>query len=242
MSNLNKSLWNRIEKYFPIVLGVFEVVLGLVFVFIKIIFPEWDTLNSQILSDLGIGIIAAGLVTATLEPISRKRLQGDIAEIKKSHFEVILKGVMPEKIYEEIQAHIIRQPFLRENVRMNFEFAWANNDQKILLRKQATYYEVTNMSKTIEKYNIRIIEEKEVGLKYPDLPKITELKIESDDLEIPVLSSIDLLKLQNTTDQYIEVNYPVSLKPGDKIKVWLKSESAISSRVHIVAKIGRAHV
>jgi hypothetical protein len=190
-----------------------------------------------LLSDLGVGLIAAGLVTATLEPISRKRLQNDIAEIKKSHFEAILKGVMPEEIYKEIQAHIIRQPFLRQNVRINFEFEWLDNKHEIIIRDQSTYYEVTNVSKTIEKYDVRIVEEREGGLIIKDLPKITGLTIKDKRGEI-ALSNDELLPYQKkSNDQYLEVCYPVLLAPEDTIKVFLKSKSALANRVHTVVML-----
>lgn len=122
MTNTESDLWRRFESRVPIIIGLGEVLIGLVLVVIgatlpSTSLPKWII---DVLVNLGVGLMAAGAVTATLEPISRRRQQNDIAEIKKTHFEAMLRGVMPGPIFDEIQAHIIRQPFLRENVRTTY--------------------------------------------------------------------------------------------------------------------------
>jgi hypothetical protein len=234
MSNSELKTWRQIENNFPIFLGVGEILVGLVLIALQTIFPNINSPFTKLLSDLGIGLIAAGVVTATLEPISRRRLQSDISEIKKANFEAILKGVMPEEIYEEIQAHIIRQPFLRENVRMIFECEWVDSKREILSRSQTTYYEVKNISKTIEKYDVRVLEEREHGVDYLNIPQITEIVVQRDSKDEIRLGQPELAKIQVDTGQHIEVCYPIMLKPGDKVKIWLRSKSMLSNRVHTV--------
>ena len=117
--------------------------------------PHWIPLwLFDISSNLGIGLVAAGIITGSLEKISRKRLQDDITEIKGAHFESILKGIMPTLIFEEIRTHIIGQPFLRRNYMWTFEFVWEDEKKKYVHAYFWVHYEVENLSRTLESYEL----------------------------------------------------------------------------------------
>jgi hypothetical protein len=232
MPTSETKIWKRIENSIPFLVGLGEVLLGLAFVAIDK-FISVSTSIMGVISEVGIGLIAAGIITLTLEPITRRRLQSDIEEVKRTHFETLLTGVMPEPIFKEVQAHIIRQPFLRENVQTTFELSWVDEKRTSVFKYSVAQYDVTNISKTNEIYQIRVIEEKEIGSKFPDFTKISEIRIQLDEQKEDVYDFERLKDHLRITDELIEVRMGFPLAPDQKARVTVKSQSILSDRIHI---------
>lgn len=232
-ANPDKLKFVEINK--PIIVGICELVIGLILITtaslappLNIPAPLWLL---SLLSDLGIGLLAAGIITGTLEPVSRKRLQLDIAEIKQAHFESVLKGLMPEPIFHEVQAHIIRKPFLRTNFSVNLELSWVDETREYLYKSQTVSYNVENVSRTLERYELRVYEERINEDRFPGATSIREIRVQSsDDLEPNVYIADSLDKFIEKTDQLVEARIPVMLEPGQRVRIVTQVKSVHFSR------------
>ena len=230
---INLYEWVLIERRIPVIVGIGEGILGLLFVAIAssalpLNLPQW--LPPDLLSNLGIGLLAAGITTGTLEPISRKRLQRDVEELKQAHFESILKGLMPEPIFDEVQAHIIRQPFLRENFRWTVELGWLDETHEYLCKSSVGYYEVKNASRTLESYELRASEERVNEDRFPGSTRIQEVQFQRDGDEQPsIYAEVDLDKFLEKTDRYVRVLIPFTLQPDARAKIRVSSQSIVQA-------------
>ena len=238
MSYAKLTVWKRLESGAAIFIGLAEILAGLALVvFIGVAPPtvmSWAAWIPGVMTHLGVALLAAGAVTATLEPISRRRQQNDIDEIKKTHFEAMLKGVMPEAVFDEVQAHIIRQPFLRENFRVTYEFKWGDSTRATALKYLAGYYEVTNLSRTLESYEVRVLVEKMLNPQHAGFDGIKEIIVDEGPGMKRCYTGEELNGLQKITDQLIEARVPVQVAPGEKVRVTSSSQSEISDRTQIL--------
>lgn len=232
----NGDKWRFIEYITPIFIAIGEAGLGLTFILIaslasplSIPLPGW---SFGLLSNLGIGLLAAGIITGTLEPITRKRLQRDIEEIKQAHIESVLKGLMSEPIFREVQAHIIRQPFLRRDFRVTIELSWKDKQKReYLCKSQTVNYDVENVSRTLEDYELYVFEEKVNEDLFPGSTVITEIKVDSlDGREPSVYTDNKLAEYIETTEQLVEARIPVKLRPNQNIRIFTSMRSIHSSR------------
>lgn len=235
---MNPSEWEFIEQSASVIIGVSEILTGLLLIVLGYLSIPFFGLNlapwlSGTLSDLGVGLLASGIITSTLEPISRKRLQSDIKEIKEAHFESVLKGLMPEPIFREVQAHIIRQPFLRMNCDATLELEWVDEKREYLHKSLVGSCEVKNVSQTLERYELRVSEERINEDKFPESTRIREIRVQpSGDkfMEAIVYKGPDLEKLVKKTQQYVRVVIPIILKPDQKVRIVTHVESILSNR------------
>lgn len=231
----NTENWASVERGMPVIIGIGEGLLGLALIAIaslasplSIPLPLWSL---GVLSDLGIGLLAAGIITGTLEPISRKRLQRDIEQIREAHFETMLKGLMPEPIFEEVQAHIIREPFLRRNFRVVLELSWTDETREYLHKSQIISYEVENASRTLERYGLRVWEERANEDRFPGSTRIQEIQVQPYDGKQPsVYVDTDLDDFIEKTPQDVRALIPVMLEPGERARVVTRVRSVMSSR------------
>jgi hypothetical protein len=232
----NPVKWLFIERRLPIVLGIIEGLAGLILISIAAIAAFHLQISMQpelinLLSDLGIGLLTAGVITGTLEPISRRRMQRDIKEIKRTHFESLLKGFMPEPIFNEVQAHIIRQPFLRTNFHVTRELGWEDETREYLKNSLTFSYDVENVSRTLENYELYVGQERVNEDKFPGTTRIQMIRLQSSrDLQSIVYSGDDLEKFMEKTDQFISARIPVMLEPGQKVNVVARMSSMLESR------------
>jgi len=178
--------------------------------------PEWAFAS---LSNIGTGLIAAGILAFTLERASRRRHQIDVAEIKSAHAESILKELMPQPIFEEVKAHIIQQPFLRTNCHGIIQLSWLDETKKYLSMSDVFSYEVENTSRTIEEYEIRVFEEKMNVDEFPGCTQIQEIKVINATSGPSEYTGTKLKDYMTITDQFIEAKILKRLQPGQKMKI-----------------------
>lgn len=228
------------ETHIPILVGIGEILVGIIIILINRIFLYQRVFASAdvggVLSDVGVGLVAAGIITITLEPFSRKRLQSDINEIKKANFEALLKGVMPEPIFVQVQNHIIRQPFLRENVRTTFVFEWRDKERTIVRKTSTAQYSISNISSTIQTYDLTVSEDIDLGTEFHDETRITEIAIKQSGKQ----SNYDESKIktiEERNDQFVEAHIPLPLSPGERADITIKSQSILPNRYHIYVVI-----
>lgn len=185
----------------------------------------------NVLSNVGAGLIGAGILTIILERSNRNRHKNDVAELKEAHFESVLKGLMPEPIFLEVQAHIIRQPFIRKNFIETVELSWVDGTKEYLRKSDTANYEIENISKTLEVYELRVSEERVNRDKFPNGTGIDEIKLQNKDFSVQSLYNGDkLADILEETDQYVRVIIPVRLPPGEKTKVTVKTSSIFSAK------------
>jgi hypothetical protein len=225
-----RSFTEQLEYRIPIIVGIGEALIGLMLT----VAPELIKIPEAVahfLPHLGIGVLAAGVLTATIEPIARKRLQHDILAIRSAHFETMLRGLMPEPIFEQVQAHIIMQPFLRSNFYVTAELNWKDEAHEYLSQFQTIRYDVTNIARTIEQFKVSAFEERMHEDKFPNSTKIHSISIQRPDyLEPDEYKGERLDKIRNVTDQVVEVSIPIQLLPGQKAKVAMCIDSILASR------------
>jgi hypothetical protein len=233
--NANSDQWSFVERRLPLFVGVGEGLLGLIFIAIaalalplKISMPQWLL---GVLSDLGVGLVAAGIITGTVEPISRRRLQHDVEEIRQAHFESLLKGFMPERIFYEVQEHIIRQPFMRTNLHGTFEISWADETREYLSKSVIIGYDVENVSRTLETYELRADVERVNEDRFPGSTSIQEVRVQpSGDLKPIVYNGDNLERFIERTDQLVKAIIPIALEPSQKARVVIRWRNIRASR------------
>jgi len=236
MQSPEQNLLKRIETHMPILVGIGEILIGIIIILMNRIYLYQRVFASAdiggVLSDVGVGLVAAGIITITLEPFSRKRLQSDINEIKKANFEALLKGVMPEPIFVQVQNHIIRQPFLRENVRTTFVFEWRDKERTIVRKTSTAQYSITNISSTIQTYDLTASHDIDLGTEFHDEVKITEIVVKQNgmerDYDEPKIKTVEV-----RNDQFVEVHIPLPLLPGEMANITIKSQNILPNRYHI---------
>lgn len=231
----NPFKWKIFEHQLFIVVGLGEVLGGFLLITVSSLLPFRVPPSPQwlldILSNLGIGLVAAGIATGTIEAISRKRLQHDIAEMKEAHFESILKGFIPTPIFEEIKTQIIAQPFLRRDFNWAFEFTWEDEERKFIHKYHIVDYEVKNVSQTLEKYELLVIEERTREEFDKKIEYIKKIEVQRNGEENPHLYlPADLEKYTEKAKQYIRISKRLPLNPNESIRVRILSENILPSR------------
>jgi hypothetical protein len=221
---MKPELYKWFEQRIPLVIGSLEVVVGLVLVIFAAIAPrlaiQVSPWLSSLLSDLGVGLLSAGIITGTLEPLSRKRSLNDIQEIKQASYDAILRELMPREIFTEVQEQIIRQPFLRKNSMVVLDIQWLNKKRGFLLIQSTIGYEVKNVSKTLERYLVRVNQERMYENEYPNNVKILKVQIfgqtESD---VRTYEGKELEGKTTSDEKFIRVEIPLALEPDETISV-----------------------
>lgn len=229
-TNRSSSLKERFEYRMAIIIGIGQVIIGLLLTVIprSTASPLWVI---DLLSHLGIGVLAAGILTATLEPISRKRSQRAIEEIRAAHFEAILKGFMPEPIFEEIQNHIIREPFTRTNFRVAVEFSWKGNTGEYLSKSQTLHYDVQNIAQSVQEFEINTWEERKNEEKFPNNTAIYYIGVQTTDGSTRIEYNEDNIReIEEITDQLIGARFTIRLKPAQKAEVLIRMRSVLLSK------------
>ncbi|HEU0143399.1 MAG TPA: hypothetical protein VFQ47_01320 [Nitrososphaera sp.] len=224
------SLKERFEYRMAIIIGIGQAFIGLMLTVIPplTVSPLWII---DLLSHVGIGILAAGVLTATLEPISRMRLQRAIEEIRTAHFEAILKGFMPEPIFEEVQNHIIREPFLRSNFRVAVEFSWKDEAREYLSKSQTVRYDVQNIAQNVEEFEVNTWEERKNEDKFPNNAAIYYISVQTLDGSTRIeYNENNIHEIQKVTDQLVEAQFTIHLKPGQKAEVIIRMRSVLLSK------------
>ncbi len=185
---------------------------------IDIKLPVW--LNN-IFINLGTGLIAAGLLTVTLEKSNRKRHHEDIEELKRFHGESILKELIPQPFFDEVKVSIMDHPFLRSNYQGTIQMNWKDvENKKYLIVTDVYSYDIKNISNKTQEFEVRIYEDKMHEDIFPGCTKVVEFKIErilDEDKEIEITK---ILPSQiNKETNFIEAKIPIELKPNQKITV-----------------------
>lgn len=76
--------------------GAGELFVGIILALVAALGKVFDfsipTSVQGVMSNLGIGLVAAGVITMTVEVMNRKRARRDITEIRDAHLETLLNG------------------------------------------------------------------------------------------------------------------------------------------------------
>lgn len=170
------------------------------------------------LSHLGAGLIAAGILSIVLDRAERQRHQREMAELRDAHSEAILKELMPDPIFKEVQAHIIRQPFLRSNFQASIELTRMDHSRDYLRKIQTCRYDVQNVSRTLERYELRASEERMHDSKFPGSTAILSIATRSGNL-LANYEGGSLEPYLQLTPEYVRAIIPLSVRPQETVSV-----------------------
>ncbi len=139
---------------------------------------------------------------------------------------------MPEPVFEEIKAHIIQEPFLRERVHVTLELNWTNvTEREYLYKKMFCSCDVKNIFRTKAKYEMITYEERYSEDHFPGFTKISEVTILDEETKKTVVYKDEALNnVTQKTDYSVQVIIPIDLESGQKIKVTAYTESVLSNR------------
>ena len=154
-------------------------------------------------------------------------MRQDINEIKKANFESIIKGLITEPIFREIQEHIIREPFLRRNFSIIITLKWKDEPLKDYLElNRFLSYEIENISQIPGTYILRSFEEKKYEDKFPGNTAIEEIKVQkmpfTDDAALSIYSGESLKKYIDGIETGIYARIPIVFNPSEKAKINVK--------------------
>ena len=172
-----------------------------------------------VMSNLGMGLVAAGVITMTVKVMDRKRTKSDIAEIRDAHLETLLKGFIPPQLFEAIRSQIIQQPFIRTNYHTTLSLSWRSPSRDFIVKNEVTVWDVENVSLTQQIYELRVGESNDCFQQLPE-----EVAIRSVDIERVEGQSIHLrgttLAAQTIREaQFLRTTIPVPLKPTERVKI-----------------------
>jgi hypothetical protein len=228
-----------LERTMPVVVGAVEAVLGIAFLVAPKLLkmPGW---SEDLLPDIGIGLLAAGILTMSIEPIARRRLHRDVKEMREAHFESVLKGFMPESIFEEVRTQIIDQPFLRKDFRLTIELSPPGNKPAYLRKTQTISYEVENTSRAPGTFIVAPWVERRNEDQFPNGTKIETVKVTSPYTSRATehdgtgseeeYSGQRLEEMCEKTDVAVTAEISVPLGPGQTARVVAVTTSILESR------------
>jgi hypothetical protein len=215
-------------------LGLLEIALGVVGSVLGVVMHvrhhEWA---AAFLSHVGVGFMAAGLLTATVEYLSHRRHQRQIdeAESRTRDFLVrlqnatagtILRQFIPETVLEEVQQQIVRKPFIRFDFRLVLQFAWEDAAHTRLLRRARVSYRVKNASQSPQVFELRAAEDWPSD-EQPALVDITHLYVRREPDGKGRLQNLAVERKKELTDSCLMVEEKIPLNPDESVSVVWKS-------------------
>ncbi|MCW5806803.1 MAG: hypothetical protein KIT31_30880, partial [Deltaproteobacteria bacterium] len=157
-------------------------------------------------------------------------------QIKTAHFEAVLQGVMPKEIFDQVESQIIRQPFLRRDMRTLFALKWRDRDKHILTKKTTSIYSISNISRAEATFNLTASIDLEIDTQYHDETRFQEIRVQRGNSHDSVYTEEQIRQegIEVRSDRSVSLKIPVRLQPREEIKVSLKYDSIVSNRYAIL--------
>ena len=218
----------RLERAAPWIAAVSLVVAGGLATGLPVHFEAGPKIE-YFFSHLGIGLIAAGILTAVLEPISRKRIRRDIEEIREAHFESLLKGFMPDEvIFKAVQSQIVQQPFLRSNFTVTLELNWLKDKPGCLSRSSIVSYRAQNKSPVKQTLTITA-EDSQTEEALRRYVVFEGVEVEATHWKKNYSQSELEEEYVKREGQIARLTLPIELKPDDQADVTIRRRSVVKS-------------
>ena len=137
----------------------------------------------EVIRDVGIALVIVGILSLPIEYYFRRRTERDAAilreEISKDVFHAALGYVFPEKIYDQVKAHVLEQPFLRKDykITVSVEPCEHANCMKTTLTLE---FELHRLSDQLPLFKLQAILEREDLPGIADTARFLGLKVESE--------------------------------------------------------------
>lgn len=231
--SVDPAVTRFLERNLPILIGVCLILFGLGFG-VASAFATSATSSAWwpgLLSNLAVGLIAAGIINATLEPLGRRRVQDDVKRMEDAHAEAILKTLMPEFVFREVVTHIIRQPFNRIHHEVDIRLTWLDASRQWLRKVQTIRYRLRNASRTLVTCQIRVSEERIHDSQFPNCTKVAEVTIHNTANGTgETYKDAKLSKFAVPIPQHARVVIPVELESEQEIDVYAAVEAVHSAR------------
>lgn len=214
--------------------GMIEMLLGLLLSGLGVVLHkaeyEWP---SSFFSHVGVGFMAAGLLTATVEALShrrnlqhliltQRRNREHLRQLQKATAYTMLRSFIPKAVFLEVENQIIAKPFTRSGFRLEIKLEWQDAGHTRLRRRATVSYRVRNASTAPQVFKLRAVEDWEEG----DPPRMVDItavyvrrKADAGRRE-NLAAGPDRKKLEKTQ---LMVAEDLTLKPGEAVQVVWKS-------------------
>ena len=211
------------ESLILVLVGTAELFVGTILALVAALGKVFDfaipTSLQGVMSNLGIGLVAAGVITMTVEVMNRKRTKSDIAEIRDAHLETLLKGFIPPQLFEAIRSQIIQQPFIRTNYHTTLSLSWRSASHDYIVKNEVTVWDVENVSLTQQIYELRVGESNDCFQQLPEDVAIRSVDIERGEGQSLHLRGEALATQTIREAQFLRTTIPVPLKPTERVKI-----------------------
>jgi hypothetical protein len=172
----------------------------------------------QFLHEGSIAFMIAGILTATLEHTARRRAARESQEYAQSIgedvFKEILHHLVPPEVFTEID-RLFKIKFIRRNCKYTITFTDKDTPPGLIAVLRELSFDVQNLSQEEIVFPIRSA--------YSGHPEITATKKEFHlQLKIEQEPILDLEPYIKQDASFIYLDYPLSIEPGDTVKVYMK--------------------
>ncbi len=230
MANRSNGSSNLSEIPTLLLLGLGLVLIGMVMIFLSLWIqcPEASTpdklctLSLAVLGNIGTTLLPAGILAGALEPILRKRQRQDVEELKQANFVSLLKGVMPEAVFDEVNRQIIRYPFIRRNFQVTIVLEWAEPKHQYLTKLKKVKYEVESISPGPTTYIITTNEERSNVDSFPNSTQVKRVRVSwrgSEKKKEVLYENEKLNRYRNDTNVKVGIKIPVELAYGEQVEI-----------------------
>ena len=230
------------------------MILGLVFSVVGTVLHHADeAASSSFFSHVGIGLLAAGLLTATVEAAthrrnhqrdrlaqrrSRKNLatfeqrsRDHLDALQKTTAVTILREFIPEDVFTEVQNQLISKPFARRDFRCHFGFSWEGAKQDTLSLRTSVEYKLRNVSVSPQVFRFRAVETWNCDGNEDSVDITHAYVMRSDDAQARNLADQETGTKRVVNDSVV-VEDQVHLKPGESVHVRWRSIRRYFERDH----------
>jgi len=190
----------------------------------------WPDVAKNILEALGAALIVSGVLAGTVDFYFRNRRNEEEKilrdRINENVFMAVLKQSFPEAIFEQVQSHLLTNPFIRKNYKITCSMEWEDSDRKRLITRDTTEYEVERIA--LRECTYELVSNIDFESAFPS--RYISLEIQRpEDNEV-----IDKYDEQRMTDEgilscdqschLIWLRVPINLRQHNKVRVKFTTE------------------
>lgn len=217
-----------------LLVGIAEIALGTILSLIASIGSVFSVPIALslvgVLSGVGVGLIAAGVLTTTVEVINRYRSATQLAAIRRADVETLLTGLIPKPVFEAIRSQIIQQPFFRTNYHTTLNLEWRTTDNTKIVKTEVSVWDVENLSLVPQVYDLRVGESNDSFDNMPDEVSISYVKVERADGKTTRFEGDELASRIIREAKFLRFELPLSLASKERVKILVKTSNIFECR------------
>jgi SnoaL-like polyketide cyclase len=167
VGNTSHALWAWLTTPFVLAAVImFGVGLLLLVIGVAWVGALWGEGMSRAVSEAGVGLIAAGVVTFVAEPLAHRRLDEAVRKMQSEHEDAMLEARMTPAVYHEFRSSIVDQHFRRTGFSFHVRLVSPIPEQESIPERagyiqklQRTTYYVFNLERGRMPYVLHAFEE-----------------------------------------------------------------------------------